>query len=340
MKRLYPFLLFLTALCYSSCQNDTKVKLPPEVEKENFVLKINRFDNDLFALKNNKDMVITDTIAMKYPDFFFLFTKKIINIGDSSNPQMTRLLNDFIHDKYIKEMYDEVQKQYSRVDDFNQQLTNAFKTFHYLFPQAKIPEITYFVSGYNYSTITTNNTLGIGLEMYLGSNYSPYSLMDFPLYRQKLMRKEYIVPDALQAWVSTEFEKDEDYSSLLHQMIFKGKVLYTVKNLMPNTPDTLLLGYTEAQQQWCNKNEAQIWSALIEKNVLFSQLNAGNSKYVNEGPFTPGFPRESPGKIGVWVGYKIIKAYMDKQKDISLVSLFNNRNAQEILAQSKYKPKS
>lgn len=339
MKYTIKLFLLLTVLCYVSCENKTKHKVPKEVKEQAFELKINRFDLDLFALKKDTASVAMANLANKYPDFFYLFTKRILNIGDSANPQLTSLLKGFLHDQYINEMYIEVQKKYATVNTYNDQFTAAFKAYHYFFPSLKIPEITYFVSGYNYANVTLPNTLAIGLEMYLGSDYKPYTMLEIPVYKQKLMRSEYLVADALQAWMVTEFEKEEDYTTLLHQMLLRGKMVYLLENLVPEMNDTIKFGYTSAQLKWCKDNESKIWSHLIEKKLLFAALRGDSYKYINEGPFTAGFPRESPGKIGVWLGYQIIKKYVDQQPDLSLNQLIDNHNAQQLLTQSKYKPK-
>lgn len=339
MRYTIAIFLFLTVFCYVSCDNNTQHQVPKEVIETPFALKINRFDHDLFALKIDSGNGDLDKIANKYPDFFYLFTKQILNIGDSSNPQMPLVLNGFLKDQYINDMYDEVQQQYKDVSFFNKEFTDAFKAYHYFFPLLKIPEITYFVSGYNYANVTTQNTLAIGLEMYLGSDYKPYTLLEIPLYKQKLMRKEYIVVDALQAWISTEFENEQDYTSLLNQMLQRGKVLYALEKLLPNLNDTIKFGYTNEQLLWCQSNEPKIWSHFIEKKLLFAAFRGDSFKYINEGPFTAGFPRESPGKIGVWLGYQIIKKYVEQQPNITMKQLFENHNAQQILTSSKYKPK-
>ncbi|HRG57473.1 MAG TPA: hypothetical protein PK323_00865 [Bacteroidia bacterium] len=340
MKRYIKYFLLLTVLCYFSCEQKTTHKVPETVLEKAFELKINRFDHDLFSLK--KDTITKIKLAnfyTRYPDFFNLFTKQILNIGDSTNPQMPILLKGFLLDQYINEMYETTQSQFKNLDSYNKELTEAFKAFHYFFPQSLIPEITYFVSGYNYANVTTTSTLGIGLEMYLGPNYTPYTLLEIPTYKQKLMRKEYIVSDALQAWISTELEKDDDYKLLLNQMLFKGKVIYTLEQMLPELNDTLKFGYSANQLQWCQNNEAKIWSHFIEKKLLFATLRGDTYKYINEGPFTAGFPRESPGKIGVWLGYQIIKKYAEQYPKLSLKQLFENHNAQQILTLSKYKPK-
>jgi uncharacterized protein YjaZ len=122
-------------------------------------------------------------------------------------------------------------------------------------------------------------------------------------------------------------------------MLYKGKVLYTLEKLLPELNDTVKFGYSKAQLDWCIKNESKIWSHFIEKKLLFAALRGDSFKYINEGPFTAGFPRESPGKIGVWLGYQIIKKYIDQHPNITLKQLYENHNAQQILSQSKYKPK-
>jgi hypothetical protein len=339
MKYTIKLYLLLTVLCYVSCQNKTQHKIPDEVIEQPFALEIKRFDHDLFAINSDSIDSKTKILAQQYPDFFYLFTQRILNIGDSSNPQMPALLKGFLNDQYINEMYSDVKKQFSDVSSYNLQFTEAFNGYHYFFPQEIVPEITYFVSGYNFATVTTQNTLGIGLEMYLGSSYEPYTLLKIPLYKQKLMRKEYLVVDAMQAWITTEFEKEADYTSLLDQMLFKGKVLYTLEKILPQLSDSVKFGYTNDQLNWCKNNEKKIWSHFIEKKLLFAALRGDSFKYINEGPFTAGFPRESPGKIGVWLGYQIIKKYVEQHPNLSLKQLFDNHKAQQILTQSKYKPK-
>ena len=62
------------------------------------------------------------------------------------------------------------------------------------------------------------------------------------------------------------------------------------------------------------------------------------SKFTGEGPFTTGFVKESPARTGVWIGWNIVKKYMDKNANISLDQLMHETDAQKILSLSKYKP--
>ena len=49
-------------------------------------------------------------------------------------------------------------------------------------------------------------------------------------------------------------------------------------------------------------------------------------------------PIESPGQVAVWVGWNIVNEFMAKNQDVTISELFQIKEAQYILNQSKYKP--
>jgi uncharacterized protein YjaZ len=59
---------------------------------------------------------------------------------------------------------------------------------------------------------------------------------------------------------------------------------------------------------------------------------------MNDGPFTAEVTQDSPGRLGVWVGWRIVDSYMRNNKDVTLCELMNENDAQKILEQSYYKP--
>jgi hypothetical protein len=56
-----------------------------------------------------------------------------------------------------------------------------------------------------------------------------------------------------------------------------------------------------------------------------------------EGPFTPGFPRESPPNLGSFMGYQIVCTYMKKHAQTSLPGLMK-MNPGQIFKAAGYKP--
>ena len=61
-------------------------------------------------------------------------------------------------------------------------------------------------------------------------------------------------------------------------------------------------------------------------------------KFVEDGPFTKEFTNESPAKAAVWIGSRIIEAYMKRNNLITPDSLMRDNDYQEMLRKSNYKP--
>ena len=111
--------------------------------------------------------------------------------------------------------------------------------------------------------------------------------------------------------------------------------------VMPEISDTLKIGYTKEQLNWCKEYESGIWAYFIENNLLYESDYLKIQKYLAEAPFTPGIGEKSNSapKLGIWTGWQIVKKYMNKNPELSLQHLMLEENAQKILTESKYKPR-
>jgi hypothetical protein len=127
-------------------------------------------------------------------------------------------------------------------------------------------------------------------------------------------------------------------SNLLSNIIYQGKLLYFTKALLPEEPDTLVIGMSKTNLEWCKKYEDKMWAYLVENKMLFKSDYLTISKFINDGPFTKEFGKSSPGKAVVWVGWQIVNRYMRKQANIDLHTLMEDNDFQKILRLSKYKP--
>ena len=81
-----------------------------------------------------------------------------------------------------------------------------------------------------------------------------------------------------------------------------------------------------------------MWTYLVEKDLLFSTKRMDIVRYINDGPQTNGFPPESPGRTGAWLGRQIIRKYMKRNPEITLEKLMKNQDYQGILNASAYLP--
>lgn len=328
-------LLWIAILSLFSCGNN-----PLEIDVSNVKidLKVNRFDQDLFTYNNQLTTTEFENFKTKYPQFFQDFTHNIINIGSIENPQAQYELNAFTKDAYIKETKTKSDQLYKDFSAYELQLQDAFKHYKHYFPNKNIPTIITYLSGYNYAIITGDNYLGIGLDMFLGVNHDAYKKLGLPQYKIDFMSSKNLVAGAMLGWISTEFEQPKSSANLLEEMVHQGKILYLMDALMPAMENPLKISYTPAQYKWCYNNEKQIWFYIIDNDLLYTKKTNEVIKFMGESPFIQGFPEGSPGRVGHWVGWQIVKAYMKKNPNITVEQLMLENNAQKILNKSKYKP--
>jgi uncharacterized protein YjaZ len=77
---------------------------------------------------------------------------------------------------------------------------------------------------------------------------------------------------------------------------------------------------------------------LVENKRLYVTGRMDIKRLIDDGPYTNGFPVESPGRAGVWIGWQIVRKYMDKNPEVSLDKLMQMSDSQKILNDSKYYP--
>jgi len=334
LKYLF-FIIILPAILFSCKPNPLRV----DISNINKDISVVRFDKELFSI-NAKDS-INSLIALsnKYPEFFDLFTYKVIQIGGIGDTLFFERMKQFLNDTMILNVEKLVNTEFSDFETIKGQLNEAFKYFQFHFPEKEVPTVFAYNSGFNQSVVTAENIIGISLDKYLGRDCKYYKLLNStPQYKILNMHKGKIVSDVIYAWGITEFENTTKVSTLLDNMIHQGKLMYFVDAMLPEMEDSLKIGYTSLQIDWCRRNESQMWSQLIENKMLYSNKRMDIIRYINNSPTTSGFPLESPGRTGVWIGWQIVREYMKKFPETTLSNLMQNIDYQQILNDSKYFP--
>jgi gliding motility-associated lipoprotein GldB len=337
MNRIKPVLFTLIFASVLMACNRNPLKVDISNCKKN--IEIVRFDNDLFSIQLKDTLKEISELSNKYPGFFDLFTYRIIRIGGVGDEEFTKLLASFVTDTMILNVKNIAEKKFSDFKKTEKQLNKAFKYYQYHFPKKELPTVYVYISGFNQSVVTAENIIGISLDKYLGRDCRYYKqLSTAPQYKILNMRKEKIVSDVAYAWASAEFGDKNEATNLIGNMIHQGKLMYFVDALLPDTPDSLKIGYTTKQFEFCINNEAEMWQYLVEKKMLFSNKRMDIIRYINDGPTTSGFPRESPARAGIWIGWQIVRQYMKKFPETTLKQLMKNNDYQQILNDSEYLP--
>ncbi len=345
MKRIA---ILLAAVYFLTGCNQEKA---PDVSGVKISFEVRRFEKDFFAIDTNNISSSLSILNSKYPGFLNDYLVNILGIPllPERDTMAELAIRRFIADyKPIKDTADRV------FNDFNgiaADVKKGLQYARYYFPENKLPErlITfigpldayYQASLGSYSDIITSSGLGVGLQLHLGKNFSVYqSEMGQQLYPNYLSRRfepAYIPVNCMKNVIDDLFPEKTIDKPLIEQMIEKGKRMYVLDRLLPFVHDTLKLGYTKNQLDGCYKNESQIWNLFLQNNLLFNIDPAITKNYMQDGPKTDELGDASPGFIGLFVGWQIVKKYMSK-KDMQLTTLMTTDN-KKIFQEANYKPR-
>jgi gliding motility-associated lipoprotein GldB len=304
---------------FASC--DKKSKEEKAVEAIPVKLKVIRFDKLFFETQPQ------DLSKLK-SDFPFFFPK-----GNDDSVWLEKMQNPL-----WRELYTEVQKKYANFEPLQKELELLFKNIKYNFPQTTIPKVITVISemDYNKKVIFTDSLAIISLELYLGKDHKFYQ---FPKYLKQNFEQNQLLPDVVSSFLLQKIAPVTD-KNLLSQMIYFGKQSYLKDVLLPEYNDADKMGYTLEQINWCEENESYMWRYFIENELLYSNDQKLANRFINPAPFSKFYleiDNESPGRVGAWLGWQIVRAYV-KNNEVNLEQLLK-MNAKEIFEKSKYKPK-
>ena len=152
------------------------------------------------------------------------------------------------------------------------------------------------------------------------------------------MRPECIPVDVISAYLFRTLPYTSDKSRLLDQMLYRGKVMYLTAQIFDELPPYEVMGWSKEQWNWCIKNARAIWHLVMDKRDLFKTESLVLTGYLNDGPFTSEVSQDAPGRLGIWLGWRIAASYMEHNPNVTLQDLMAEPDAQKILEESYYKP--
>lgn len=337
-KQIYLF--FITCLLLTACKHGKKV----DVSDIKLSVKIERFDRD-FDQMNSKSM-LQQSILMKqqYGPFYQDFMERILRAGSIRDTAYFKTLHAVFASRDYNSLKEEVNTVFPNLDQQEEQLTDAFKRIKYYYPKKQLPKIYAYFSGFQAQTSIGDRYFAIGLDMFLGehSKFYPALIENFPHYVSRRFTPDNIAPRVVDGIAREDmFVENDNNKSLLDKMIYNGKILYFMDQILPDVADSTKIGYTNAQMKWCADFKPQIWGYFLEENLLFQTDYTKIRKYLEEAPFTTGLgeKNESAPRLAIWTGWQIVREYMDKNPKVTLQQLMVNQDAQAILNGSGYHPK-
>lgn len=330
--------LAIILFCFlAACNNGETI---PDISHIKITTEIKRFDRDLFSSDTNHIVASLDTLQKKYPHFLNDFLYSILALpanADSAAAKIKLFIRDY------SAINDSVQKAFTDFDKQEADIKHGLQLVKYFFPTYKLPEhiITFTGPLEGYASVLTTDGMAIGLQLYLSKDFSIYhtSYLNevYPEYQSRRFDAAYIPVNCMKNIISDLYPEQQMGLPLVFQMIEAGKRLYLLDKFLPGTADTLKTGYTATQLQGCFDHEEFIWSFFVKNGLLFSTDPSAIRDYMNDGPKTEVLGESSPGFIGQFIGWQIVKKWMKENTDKTLQQLIDIPPAQ-IYEQAKYKP--
>jgi len=318
MKKLI-FTILSSSLLFFGCNDTDRVKA--EIDKIPIDLEILRFDREFATATPDK----LPALRKSYPYLF---------------PAPDSVWVAKMKDTLQIELFQEVGNTFNSFTDEEADLVQLFKHVKYYFPEQRIPKVITVTNDVDYDNriILADSLLFIGLDNYLAPEHRYYG--GFQRYIAKTLDRKYMTSDVASAFAKRVVPKPRD-RTFLARMIYFGKELYLKDMLMPDTPDTEKIRYTQDELEWAMVNEEPIWRNFVEQEHLYSTDAKLNARFLDPSPFSKfglELDNESPGRLGRYMGWQIVRAFMDNN-DIGLKQLLTMAE-EEIFKKSNYKPRN
>lgn len=316
----FYFTLLMVLWSFFSCSDKNESKI--DVSKINIDFTIRRYDQDFY----NATKKTLPLIKEKYP---YLFPKEF-----TDSLSFIKIMNE-----NEQELFSETQKIYKDFISEETQLQSLFKHIKYFNKKFDAPNVVTILSNIDYESriIYADSLLLVSLDVYLGKNHPYYS--DYPNYIKENNSKEHIIVDVANAIIDKQILQSHK-RRFIDKMIFEGKRMYLIDQYLPQVSDKEKIGFSTDKLNWAEANEMETWMYFVDRRLLFSTDSNLSKRFLENAPFSKFYLEQdnnSPGKIGVWIGWQIVKSYMH-YNDVSLLELLK-MDEDIIFQNSKYKPK-
>lgn len=328
-------LLALALFSLASCNSDRteKCAFVPDTKNISIDLQWESLEDSLPSFTTKEQLVGFLTRHPMVRDYF---------LGREEYPSDSAFINDRLRkftNPHIDTLLMETHRVFGDASKLKLEFTQAFANLKYYYPDFQPPKVRTMITGFEKDIYVSDTLIIVGLDYYLGPG-AKYQILNLYDYMKRRYHPGFIVPSAMLLYgIDQKYNKiDPSDRTMLAEMISYGKAYYFAKQMTPCTPDSVLIGYTSEEINGSRANESLIWSRLIEDQVLFSTSNQDKQKYIIERPKTLEVGERCPGRIGQWVGWRMVDSYHERHEKATLPDIMMMSDAQTMFKESGYKP--
>ncbi len=287
-----------------------------------------RFGKDFFETDTNSFGQNLNQLKELYPVFFMQNASNDFWKNQRTDPNQIKL-------------YQKAVQVFGDLGEENEKLNLAVKHYYYYFGTEPRFYFYSYISNldFDFPVLLADTLCFVALDLYLGHDQKYYSHL--PQYLSFFRQSRFLVRDCMAELIKTKIPPIKSSTRLLDDMIYHGKILYVLESFIPDGLDEMIVQYPKSKLEFCRQNERSIWAYFIENQMLFDTNQELKRRFIELAPFSKfgmKFDNQTPGMTGRWIGWQIVKAYMEKNPLISLDQLLQEEDTRKILKLSVYRP--
>ena len=255
---------------------------------------------------------------------------------------LSESLSKMIQNPHLDTLRKEVSAHYGDLSELRQQLAIAWGSLQVYDTSFVTPSVQTIVSGLYKDLYLSDSLVIVGLDYFIGPS-ARYPPRDVPFYLLRRLSSKHLVPTLLFYFSERYNKTNISDQTLLSDMVAMGKTYAFVQQMLPCVPDSTLLGYTPTEMRDVKENEHTIWAYFLHNQLLYETSPRLKKRFVGERPKVYEIDEKCPGRIGHWLGWQIVRAYLGRQEGSGtypLKTLMTEEDAKKILTLSKYNPSS
>ena len=318
--------VILIAIVFGCSQNECREVGSQITEVD---IAVTRLEDQLFAAENAKD--IEDFLAENQE-----MAKGFFHANQYPHDSiLARRIIALIKDPFIDTLKEESLSAFENFTTVKNNLQGIYAFRQTLTPEKQIPEIKTIISGLYNDLYITEELLVIGIDFFIGPD-ATYKPLNVPYYIQRRYSPTHL-PSIVAKYEAGLLTPTGVENTLLSEMIDYGKINYMVSRMLPCTPDSVIMGFTPDEMIGVYENSEFIWRHFVEKELLYETGEFVKQKYLGERPNIYEISKSCPGRVGAWLGWQIVEAYMQRSA-VTLEELLQERDHHKIFSASNYKP--
>lgn len=326
MKYLYLLLSVLMTSCTGLFQ-----RWDDASHKEVKIIRYDEVVDDFVSLNSYSAL---QRLNGEYSLQTSMLIENVLAIGNVQDQGIDRKLRAFYQDSLMQSLYGEVRRLYQSMEEEERQLSKVFAALSEADTNFVIPVIYTQVCALHESILISDSIIGVGLDKYLGEDYPLYKDYYYACQRRSMNRNR-IVSDIILYYLADRYGYQQN-RSLLHRMVFVGKVHWIISHLLVR-PLSEELNFFGNRLQWCKQHESEVWQWMKQHNMLNTHELLRISEFLMPRDNTPCFGAQSSDQLGLWIGGQIVDSYMKHNKHVNWQALLQT-DSETIYQKSGYNP--